>query len=101
MASEDAFGGAKMAFTFYDAYLNTVAEEIGMERALSLHTKMCETMGAMQGKMMKEQTDIKEFDAKAAHLMIKSSAESIGISMEVLEECTVHRPLGQNCESRC
>jgi hypothetical protein len=86
MAIEDVFNGAKSAFTFYFAYLNTVAQEIGMERALALHTKMCEAMGAMQGKMMKEQAAIEEFDAKAAYSLTKSVPESIGISMEVVEE---------------
>jgi hypothetical protein len=86
MAIEDVFNGARSAFTFYFAYLNTVAQEIGMERALALHTKMCEAMGAMQGKMMKEQAGIEEFDAKTAYSLTKSVPESIGISMEVLEE---------------
>ncbi len=45
---EDIFNGAKSAFTFYDAFFNTVAQELGMERALELHTRMCETMGAAQ-----------------------------------------------------
>jgi len=86
MAIEDTFNGAKNAFTLFFAYLNTVAQEIGMERALALNTKMWEAMGAARGKMMKEQSDIKEFDARAAHSLTKSVPENIGISMEVLEE---------------
>ena len=50
MGMEDVFNGAKSAMTFYDAYLKTVAEEIGMDQAVSLHTKMFETMGEMQGQ---------------------------------------------------
>jgi uncharacterized FlaG/YvyC family protein len=46
MAIEDVFNGAKTALTLFDAYTNTVAQEIGMERAVSLMTKMCENMGA-------------------------------------------------------
>jgi len=86
MAIEDTFNGAKNAFTLFFAYLNTVAQEIGMERALALNTKMCEAMGAARGKMMKEQSDIKEFDARAAHSLTKSVPENIGINTEVLEE---------------
>jgi len=86
MAIEDVFNGAKKAMTLFDAYTNTVAQEIGMERALSLMTKMCENMGAMQGKMMKEQSGIKEFDAKAAASLLKTVPEGLGISVEVLEE---------------
>jgi len=86
MAIEDAFNGAKNAFTFYGAYLNTVAQEIGMERALALHTKMLETMGAMQGKMMKAQAGTEEVDAKAAWSVVKAVPGSLGLVFEVLEE---------------
>jgi len=85
MAS-DAFSGAKSAFTLFIAYINTVAQEIGIERAVSLNTKMCETLGAMQGKMLKEQAGIKEFDAKTAFPLVKSVPESLGVSFEVVEE---------------
>jgi hypothetical protein len=71
--------------TIYDAYLKTVAEEIGMDQALSLHAKMFETMGEMQGKMIKEQAGTEEIDTKAALSMAQSAPESLGISMEVIE----------------
>jgi hypothetical protein len=86
MGMEDVFNGAKSAMTFYGAYLNTVAEEIGMDRALSLHTKMFETMGTMQGEMAKEQSGAKKIDTKATFSLAKSAPESLGISMEVVEE---------------
>jgi len=77
MGMEDVFNGAKSAMTFYDAYLKTVAEEIGMDKALSLHTKMFETMGAMQGTMLKEQAGTEEIDTKAALSLAKSVPESL------------------------
>lgn len=86
MGMEDVFNGAKSAMTFYDAYLKTVAEEIGMDQAVSLHTKMFETMGEMQGKMMKEQAGTEEIDTKTALSLAKSAPESLGISMEIAEE---------------
>jgi len=86
MAVEDTFNGAKNAFVFHAAYLNTVAQEMGMERALALNTKMLETMGAMQGRMMKEQAGIEEVDAKAAYSLTKAVTESLGLLFEVLEE---------------
>lgn len=86
MGMEDVFNGAKSAMTFYDAYLKTVAEEIGMDQALSLHKKMFETMGAMQGEMIKKQAGTEEIDTKAALSLAKSAPESLGISMEVIEE---------------
>ena len=86
MGMEDVFNGAKSAMTFYGAYLKTVADEIGMEQALSLHTKMFETMGTMQGEMAKEQSGTEEIDTKAAFSLDKSAPESLGISVEVIEE---------------
>ena len=73
MAIEDTFNGAKVAYTFFFAYLNTVAQEIGMDQALALLTKMAEAMGARQGKMIKEQAGVQECDAKAADLQIMSN----------------------------
>jgi hypothetical protein len=86
MAIDDVFNGAKTALGFFHAYANTVAEEIGMERAAGLMTKTSENMGAMQGKMMKEQAGIKEFDAKAAWSTVKIIHDGLGQNYEVSEE---------------
>lgn len=86
MAIEDIFNGAKNAMVLYYAFFNTVAQEIGMERTLALVAKTDETMGVMQGKMMKEQMGIKELDAKTVFPLIKAVYEGFGIVMEVIEE---------------
>jgi hypothetical protein len=86
MAIEDVFNGAKTAMMLFDAYLNTVAQEIGMERALALQTKMGEQMGTLQAMMMKEQSGIKQFDAKVAWSLIRTIPDSLGVSIEVVEE---------------
>ena len=86
MAIDDTFRGAKNAYIYYFAYLTTVAHEIGMERAIALQTKMCEERGAIDGKTIKEQADINEFDAIAAASLAENYVESIGISPEVIEE---------------
>ena len=87
MAIEDTFHGVKNAFAFLDAYLTTVAQEIGMEKAVALETQICEAMGAAQGKMMKEQARLEEFDVKAASSMaLDSIRESFSICSEVIEE---------------
>jgi hypothetical protein len=83
MGIEDTYHGATAAMTFFNAYINTVAEEIGMEQAVNLLTKMCETTGAMQGKMMKEKAGAEEIDARTAWSMVKAIPEGIGISSEV------------------
>ena len=86
MAIEDTFNGAKNAFVFHQAYVNTVAEDIGIERAAALETKMCETLGALQGRMAKRQAGIEEFDAKAAHLVCGQVIGGLGLTSEVTEE---------------
>ena len=86
MAIEDNLNAATSAYAFYDAYMNTVAQEMGMEKALALHTKMCENMGPLRGQMLKGQTHIKDFDAKAAYSVVKTVPNTLGIATEVLEE---------------
>ena len=86
MGNEDIFNGAKSALTFYDAYLKTVAEEIGMDRAIRLHTRMFEAMGVMQGKIMKEQANMGEMDTEEALSLAKNAPESLGIRMEAVAE---------------
>lgn len=86
MAIEDAFRAAKTVLTLFDVYVNTVAQEIGRERAEALMTKVCEFAGAMQGMMMKKQSGIKEFDAKVAWSLAKMFKDNLGASHEVIEE---------------
>ena len=86
MANEDVFGGAKLMITFWFAYQNAVAQAVGTERAIALQTKTSESIGARQGKMLKEQSGIKEFDAKTALPLIKNLKGSIGMRYEIVEE---------------
>ena len=86
MAIKDNFDGAKNAYTYYFAYLNTVAQEIGMEKAVDLQSKMCESMGSTGGKIIKKQAGIEDFDAKAAASLAEEYIRAIGISSEVIEE---------------
>jgi len=86
MATEDTFNGAKSAYTHYFDYLTTVAQEIGMERAVVLQSKMCEATGAMQGNMIKEQAGVEQFDAQAAASLAENFIEGLGIRSEVMEE---------------
>jgi len=115
MAREDVFNGARTAMMLFDAYLGTVAQEIGMEQAMGLLTKMCEGMGVMQGQIMKQQAGIKECDAKTAGALARTVPESLGIALQVIEEssqravvkcgqCSVYEAaqmLGMDAESFC
>ena len=86
MAIEDTFNGAKNGLAFYFAYLNTVAQETGMDHAAALLTKSEEVMGAMQGRMIKEQAGIEDCDAKTAYLLAANSIkEGMGVTFRALE----------------
>jgi hypothetical protein len=87
MAVEDTFTGAKTGLTLLFAYLNTAAQEIGMERAIAVNTRMCEAMGAAQGKMAKAQAGVEEYDVKAAYQVLMSAIEQgFGILSKPTEE---------------
>lgn len=87
MATQDTFSGAKNAFTMMMSYLNAVAHEIGMDRAVALDAQACEAMGVAQGKAMKDRAGTKHVDIKTAVSMaLESIGEAFGIDSEVIEE---------------
>ncbi len=86
MTNEDTFNVAKNVFSQYGVFFNNVAEEIGGDQALDIHTKTCDMMGTQMGQMMKEQMGIKELDAKNAAVMTRSVVSQFGISKVDAEE---------------
>jgi len=87
MTIENTFNGAKSSLILFHAYINSVAEEIGMQQALALDTKTCQALGTAQGMMVKEQAGAEEFDLKTAEkLLSEMIEESFGITTEVVEE---------------
>ena len=83
--SEQAFNAAKSVASMSGAFFNTVAQEVGLEKALALLTKSNEGLGSMMGKMMKEQMGIIELDAKTISSMNKEMGGGLGFS-PVIEE---------------
>ena len=87
MANADTLRGAKTAFTFFYAYLNAVAQEIGMERAVAIDAEISEMMGLAQGQAIKSQVDLEEIDLATASALANAGIdEGLGISSEVTEE---------------
>jgi hypothetical protein len=87
MSIEDKFTGAKNGFSFYFAFLSSIAEEYGMDKAIALSVKVDEKLGAEQGRMIKEQSEAAEFDTITAAAVAKNTIEhALGISSEVIEE---------------
>lgn len=87
MTIENTFNGAKSGLIFMHAYLNQIADEIGMEKALALDTKTCQALGTAQGMMIKDQAGAEEVDVKTAEkLLTDMIEESFGIASEVVEK---------------
>ncbi len=53
-ASIEAFNAAKNMASMYGAFFKTVAQEIGMDRAIALQRKVGETFGPEMAEMLKE-----------------------------------------------
>ena len=86
MANADAFNAALRAFTMFNAYVQAVGQEIGMDQARGLVSKTFENMGVQQARMMKEQSGIEQFDAKTAFSLLSNVPKTIGIQMELVED---------------
>jgi hypothetical protein len=86
MTVADTFTGAKSGFTFLYAYQGTVAQEIGAQRAIALHSRMAKAMGTAQGKALKERVDGKEIAPKlAASLAGTFLEQALGIQSRLAE----------------
>ncbi len=86
MTKEDVFNAAKNFVSMYGVFFNNVAQKIGLEQALKLHTKTNETMGVQMGQMTKEQMGIKKLDSKTAAMVTRSVVSGFGISNVDAEE---------------
>jgi len=88
MAIEDALNAAKSMTSMFGVFFNNVTKEVGKEQALALLSKSLGGLGAMMGKMTKEQMGIEELDAKTTSLFMKGMSESLGFSPEIEESPT-------------
>ena len=87
MATEDKLEGARNGLAFHFAYMNMIGQEIGIERAIALNSKVFEMMGDTQGKMLKEQDGGKDIDINAATTMaLNTIKDGFGITSEVKEK---------------
>jgi hypothetical protein len=88
MTREDVFNGATSGFSVAGAFFGIVVQEIGLERALALYAKACETLGVGMGQMMKEQMGIHELDSKSAIKVAEAIGNTFGIALDVEEAPT-------------
>jgi hypothetical protein len=86
MTVADTFRGAKSGLTFLFAYQNTVAHDIGRERALALNSKMTKALGTAQGKALRERVDVQAIPPKlAASLAGEFLEQALGIRSQAVD----------------
>lgn len=100
MSTKETFNVAKTVYTNFYAYINAVAQEIGLERALALLTKTNEASGTELGKKIKEQSGGKEYDVPKTAQEVINLAKGIGGIDEVIED-TPQRVVTKTGSGKC
>ncbi|MFZ2035986.1 MAG: hypothetical protein WAU62_03605 [Dehalococcoidales bacterium] len=83
---EQMYNSVKHGLKVQDIFVQTVAEEIGMDRAVELFAKTTEKMGKIQGSILRQNSLIKKFDAHTAAALVRAAYQSLGISIKMKEE---------------
>ena len=86
MANKDTFNNAKTLFKMHHVFAQTVAEEIGMDRAIDLSAKAIEKMGAMPDPLIIKRKTTKKYNARAAEPLVRAVYNSLGSSIKIVEE---------------
>jgi predicted ArsR family transcriptional regulator len=93
MGNEELFNASKSAYTMYAGFFNDVAQEIGIEKALSLSSKFGERNGASLVETLKEQkakggVDLEEI---ANNIVTEYTSSGFDVKTEVGPEKMVFR----------
>lgn len=83
--SEEVFQASKKVYGLYGAFFKTVAQEIGIEKALDLHVQANEELGIASGKMLREQLAEEGYDIQKLASVLRESNLSIGIDSELVQ----------------
>lgn len=82
MVREEVYQGTKKVFGLYGAFFELVAREIGVEKALALHTKAHERVGITAGKLIKEKLGAEKPNLQKLRDILRESNLSIGIESQ-------------------
>lgn len=86
MSTQDKLEGARNGLAFNYAYLNVVANEIGMDRAVELSSRADTMMGEAEGKRLRELAGGNDLDLNTAvDMSLRLIRDGFGISSEVIE----------------
>ena len=79
MPNDEVYEAARKIYGLYGSFFKTVAQEIGMEKALALHTQAHQEQGIASGKLLKEKMGEGAIDLKKLGSVLRESNISIGI----------------------
>ncbi len=83
MAREDVYNGVASSFSMYGGLLKDVAQEIGMENALALHTKQGVHFGAQVAGAIQARLGGGELNIEAVTEVMSGLIEGFGMNPEV------------------
>ena len=85
MSNGNMFEGLKMGATLYGGLYKDVADDMGAGKALALHGKQCQVMGAMMAEGMRAQLAGKDLTPHTLAEAVGTLESSMGLS-PVIEE---------------
>ncbi len=85
MMKEDAFNAAKAAFSLYGGFFKDMAEEVGLEKAVSLHAKQSAAFDALLVGMIKERLGDGEIDLGTFASVRSEALAALGMTTQIGE----------------
>jgi len=83
---EKIYNSVKHGLKVQHIFVQTMGEEIGMDRTVELYAKTLEKMGKAQGRILRQNSLIKKFDAHTVAALVGAAYQSLGISIKMKEE---------------
>jgi hypothetical protein len=79
MTNEQVFQAATKVYSLYGAFFKAVAQEVGLDKAIDLHTQAHKEQGIASGKMLQEKMGQEQVDIQKLGSVLRESNLSIGI----------------------
>jgi hypothetical protein len=85
MTNEQVFQAATKVYSLYGAFFKAVAQEVGLDIALALHTQAHKEQGTVSGKILQEKMGQEQVDIQKLGSVLRESNLSIGIDSELAQ----------------
>lgn len=83
---DDVFSAAKAAFSLYGGLFRDVANEFGLEKALTLHARQAEAFDTVLANLLKIQLSEKHLDLKTFGSARSEALRVLGITVRIDED---------------